>query len=51
MNYIPYLIVFVSGLALTACGAPPAPTAEPAVAADSEFEIVNGVKTKKRRGL
>jgi len=51
MKYMPYVVIFVIGLALSACEAPPATNTESAVAADSEFEVVNGVKTKNVAGF
>jgi arylsulfatase len=51
MKYIPYIFVFVIGLTLSACEAPPATNTESADAADSEFEVINGVKTKNVAGF
>ena len=51
MNLIHYIFVFVIGLALAACDAPSDTESADAVAADLEFEIVDGVKTKNVEGF
>lgn len=50
MKLVHFIAVFTLGLALAACGAPSADKADTG-SADSEFQVVNGVKTKNVEGF